>query len=83
MIQGHSPFKKFKEKVRRDEVERRVRNEAEKYSEKFSQEAKAICSLVGRGWRRGGGEAGGGAGLGGGGASAGGGAGGQGRGLSF
>lgn len=54
MIQGHSPFKKFKEKVRRDEVERRVRKEAEKYSEKFSQEAKAICSLVGRGWRRGG-----------------------------
>lgn len=46
MIQGHSPFKKFKEKVRRDEVERRVRKEAEKYSEKFSQEAKAICSLL-------------------------------------
>lgn len=50
MIEGHSPFKKYKEKVKREEVERRVRREAEQYSEKFSEDARSICSMVGRGW---------------------------------
>ncbi|XP_037064076.1 G protein-coupled receptor kinase 4 isoform X5 [Peromyscus leucopus] len=45
MIEGHSPFKKYKEKVSREEVERRVRNETEEYSEKFSEDAKSICSM--------------------------------------
>ncbi|XP_037064079.1 G protein-coupled receptor kinase 4 isoform X15 [Peromyscus maniculatus bairdii] len=46
MIEGHSPFKKYKEKVSREEVERRVRNETEEYSEKFSEDAKSICSML-------------------------------------
>nr|XP_058922025.1 G protein-coupled receptor kinase 4 isoform X1 [Kogia breviceps] len=46
MIQGHSPFRKFKEKVNREEVERRVKKETERYSEKFSEDAKSICSLL-------------------------------------
>ena len=48
MIEGHSPFKKYKEKVKREEVERRVNKEAEQYSEKFSEDARSICSMVGR-----------------------------------
>ncbi|XP_051021270.1 G protein-coupled receptor kinase 4 [Acomys russatus] len=46
MIAGHSPFKKYKEKVTRDELERRVKNETEKYSEIFSKDAKSICSML-------------------------------------
>uniref|UniRef100_A0A8C0D0T0 G protein-coupled receptor kinase n=1 Tax=Balaenoptera musculus TaxID=9771 RepID=A0A8C0D0T0_BALMU len=46
MIQGHSPFRKFKEKVNREEAERRVKEERERYSEKFSEDAKSICSLL-------------------------------------
>ncbi|TKC37065.1 hypothetical protein EI555_009302 [Monodon monoceros] len=34
MIQGQSPFRKFREKVDRAEVERRGKEEAERYSEK-------------------------------------------------
>ncbi|XP_061276986.1 G protein-coupled receptor kinase 4 isoform X8 [Bos javanicus] len=45
MIEGHSPFKKYKEKVKREEVERRVNKEAEQYSEKFSEDARSICSM--------------------------------------
>ncbi|KAB1282039.1 G protein-coupled receptor kinase 4 [Camelus dromedarius] len=59
MIQGHSPFKKFKEKVKRAEVERRVKEDTEEYSGRFSKDAVSICSMVGwlgegRGgfWRR-------------------------------
>nr|XP_033713326.1 G protein-coupled receptor kinase 4 [Tursiops truncatus] len=36
MVQGQSPFRKFREKVDRAEVERRVKEEAERYSEKSS-----------------------------------------------
>uniref|UniRef100_A0A8C9AEC1 G protein-coupled receptor kinase n=1 Tax=Prolemur simus TaxID=1328070 RepID=A0A8C9AEC1_PROSS len=43
MIQGHSPFRKFKEKVRREEVERRVKEDTEEYSNKFSEDTKSIC----------------------------------------
>ncbi|XP_058402599.1 G protein-coupled receptor kinase 4 isoform X1 [Diceros bicornis minor] len=46
MIQGHSPFRKFKEKVRREEVERRVKKDTEEYSEKFSEDAKSICRML-------------------------------------
>ncbi|OBS74299.1 hypothetical protein A6R68_15167, partial [Neotoma lepida] len=46
MIEGHSPFKKYKEKVSREEVERRVRNETETYSDKFSEDARSICSML-------------------------------------
>ncbi|XP_065770636.1 G protein-coupled receptor kinase 4 isoform X9 [Muntiacus reevesi] len=46
MIEGRSPFKKYKEKVKREEVERRVKREAEQYSEKFSEDARSICSML-------------------------------------
>ncbi|XP_036083323.1 G protein-coupled receptor kinase 4 isoform X9 [Rousettus aegyptiacus] len=46
MIQGHSPFRKFKEKIRREEVERRVNTDTEEYSEKFSADAKSICRML-------------------------------------
>nr|XP_054410921.1 G protein-coupled receptor kinase 4 isoform X7 [Pongo abelii] len=45
MIQGHSPFKKFKEKVKREEVDQRIKNDTEEYSEKFSEDAKSICRM--------------------------------------
>lgn len=56
MIEGHSPFRKFKEKVKREEVDRRVRKDTEQYSEKFSEDAKSVCQMVGRalgrlGWK--------------------------------
>lgn len=51
MIQGQSPFRKRKERVKREEVDRRVREDQEEYSDKFAEEAKDICRLV-----RGGGE---------------------------
>lgn len=47
MIQGHSPFRKFKEKVKREEVERRVKKDTEEYSKKFSEDSKSICKMVG------------------------------------
>ncbi|XP_021499351.1 G protein-coupled receptor kinase 4 isoform X3 [Meriones unguiculatus] len=43
---GHSPFKKYKEKVTREELERRVKNETEEYSKTFSEDAKSICSML-------------------------------------
>ncbi|XP_027454779.2 G protein-coupled receptor kinase 4 isoform X5 [Zalophus californianus] len=46
MIEGHSPFRKFKEKVKREEVDRRVRKDTEQYSEKFSEDAKSICKML-------------------------------------
>ncbi|XP_075848996.1 G protein-coupled receptor kinase 4 [Microcebus murinus] len=46
MIQGHSPFRKFKEKVKREEVERRVKEDTEEYSKKFSEETKSICRML-------------------------------------
>lgn len=46
MIEGSNPFRARKEKVKREEVERRVKEEKEKYSSKFSEEAKAICQAV-------------------------------------
>ncbi|XP_053560170.1 G protein-coupled receptor kinase 4 isoform X2 [Bombina bombina] len=46
MIQGQSPFRKRKEKVKREEVDRRVKEDEEEYSEKFSEDAKAICRML-------------------------------------
>jgi len=46
MIEGSNPFRVRKEKVRRDQVEKRVKEEKEKYSSKFSEEAKAICQAL-------------------------------------
>ncbi|RWS12340.1 G protein-coupled receptor kinase 2-like protein [Dinothrombium tinctorium] len=43
MIEGQAPFRARKEKVKREEVERRVKCDQEKYSLKFSEDAKAIC----------------------------------------
>lgn len=48
MIQGHSPFRKFKEKIPREELDRRVQNDIEEYSRKFSEDAKSICRMVGQ-----------------------------------
>ena len=44
MIDGRAPFRARKEKVKREEVDRRVKEMEEPYSRKFSQEAKNICS---------------------------------------
>uniref|UniRef100_A0A8D0CFD7 G protein-coupled receptor kinase n=1 Tax=Scleropages formosus TaxID=113540 RepID=A0A8D0CFD7_SCLFO len=46
MIQGQSPFRRRKERVKREEVDRRVREDQEEYSDKFSEEAKDICRLL-------------------------------------
>lgn len=46
MIEGQAPFRARKEKVKREEVERRVKEEHEKYSSKFTSEAKSICQAV-------------------------------------
>uniref|UniRef100_A0A914DN40 G protein-coupled receptor kinase n=1 Tax=Acrobeloides nanus TaxID=290746 RepID=A0A914DN40_9BILA len=43
MIDGKAPFRQRKEKVKREEVERRVREDQEKYSEKFSDAARTLC----------------------------------------
>ncbi|GLV32684.1 G protein-coupled receptor kinase 2 [Carabus blaptoides fortunei] len=46
MIEGQAPFRARKEKVKREEVDRRVKNEPEKYSSKFSEEAKSLCQQL-------------------------------------
>jgi G protein-coupled receptor kinase len=46
MIEGQAPFRARKEKVKREEVDRRVKEEAEKYSSKFSDEAKNLCQQL-------------------------------------
>lgn len=48
MIAGQSPFRGRKEKVKREEVDRRVLETEEVYSHKFSEEAKSICKMVRR-----------------------------------
>ncbi|CAG5124273.1 unnamed protein product, partial [Candidula unifasciata] len=44
MIEGRSPFRARKEKVKREEVDRRVKEEQEVYSSKFSEECRSICT---------------------------------------
>nr|XP_009859303.1 G protein-coupled receptor kinase 6 isoform X1 [Ciona intestinalis] len=47
MIAGQAPFRKRKEKVKREEVDRRVKEDTESYDdEKFTEEAKSICSML-------------------------------------
>ncbi|CAB3988927.1 G -coupled receptor kinase 5-like [Paramuricea clavata] len=46
MIQGKSPFRARREKVKRDEVERRVKEDTEEYSDKFSSHARHICTQL-------------------------------------
>ncbi|KAK1175490.1 G protein-coupled receptor kinase 4-like isoform X1 [Acipenser oxyrinchus oxyrinchus] len=46
MIQGQCPFRRRKERVKREEVDRRVREDQEEYSDKFSEEAKSICRML-------------------------------------
>lgn len=46
MIEGQSPFRGRKEKVKREEVDCRVLETEEVYSHKFSEEAKSICKMV-------------------------------------
>ncbi|XP_073478463.1 G protein-coupled receptor kinase 5-like [Aquarana catesbeiana] len=46
MIEGQSPFRARKERVKREEVEKRVQEEQESYSDKFSEDAKSICKML-------------------------------------
>lgn len=46
MIEAQSPFRQRKEKVKRDEVDKRIRENKETYSNKFSSLVKDFCSLV-------------------------------------
>ncbi|XP_006630791.1 G protein-coupled receptor kinase 5 [Lepisosteus oculatus] len=46
MIAGQSPFRGRKEKVKREEVDKRVLEIEESYSDKFSEEAKCVCKLL-------------------------------------
>nr|KAF6280157.1 G protein-coupled receptor kinase 4 [Pipistrellus kuhlii] len=46
MIQGHSPFRGFREKVKRQEVERRVQEDTEEYSPSFSEDAESVCRML-------------------------------------
>ncbi|XP_014241720.1 G protein-coupled receptor kinase 2 [Cimex lectularius] len=46
MIEGQAPFRARKEKVKREEVDRRVKSEQEKYSSKFTEEAKSLCKQL-------------------------------------
>ncbi|XP_062928004.1 G protein-coupled receptor kinase 5-like isoform X1 [Mobula hypostoma] len=46
MIAGQSPFRGRKEKVKREEVDRRVLETEETYTDKFSEEAKSICKML-------------------------------------
>lgn len=46
MIDGRAPFRQRKEKVKREEVERRVVQDHEKYNEKFSDAARTLCRAL-------------------------------------
>uniref|UniRef100_A0A8D0G9H4 G protein-coupled receptor kinase n=1 Tax=Sphenodon punctatus TaxID=8508 RepID=A0A8D0G9H4_SPHPU len=46
MIAGQSPFRGRKEKVKREEVDRRVLETEEVYTNKFSEEAMSICKML-------------------------------------
>ncbi|XP_009278528.1 PREDICTED: G protein-coupled receptor kinase 5-like [Aptenodytes forsteri] len=46
MIEGQSPFRARKERVKREEVEKRVQEDQELYSDKFSEDAQAICKML-------------------------------------
>nr|XP_025970002.1 G protein-coupled receptor kinase 5-like [Dromaius novaehollandiae] len=46
MVAGRSPFRARKERAGREEVERRVREEQEPYSDEFSEDARALCEML-------------------------------------
>nr|AGJ70291.1 G protein-coupled receptor kinase a [Terebratalia transversa] len=46
MILGKAPFRARKEKVKREEVDRRVKEDTETYSEKFCEESRSICQQL-------------------------------------
>lgn len=46
MIEGQAPFRGRKEKVKREEVDRRAKEDQEKYSNKFTEEAKSLCKQL-------------------------------------
>ncbi|EMP41727.1 G protein-coupled receptor kinase 5 [Chelonia mydas] len=46
MIEGQSPFRARKERVKREEVEKRVQEEQELYSDKFTENTQAICKML-------------------------------------
>ena len=46
MIEGHSPFRGYKEKVKRDEIQRRTKENKEVYSNKFSTGVRELCENV-------------------------------------
>lgn len=43
MLEGKAPFRARKEKVKREEVDRRVKEDQETYSNKFSEDCKSCC----------------------------------------
>ena len=50
MVSGQAPFRRRKEKVKREEVDRRVKEDTESYCDKFTPEARSICSQVSYFW---------------------------------
>ncbi|XP_072369019.1 G protein-coupled receptor kinase 6-like [Scyliorhinus torazame] len=46
MIEGQSPFQQRKKKIKREEVEIRVKEEQESYSDKFSMEVRSLCQML-------------------------------------
>ncbi|KAK3094443.1 hypothetical protein FSP39_001792 [Pinctada imbricata] len=46
MIEGKGPFRARKEKVKREEVDRRVKEDTEEYSAKFSEDCRDICTQL-------------------------------------
>ncbi|XP_049631673.1 G protein-coupled receptor kinase 6 isoform X3 [Suncus etruscus] len=46
MIAGQSPFQQRKKKIKREEVERLVKEVAEDYTERFSPMARSLCSQL-------------------------------------
>ncbi|XP_052770643.1 G protein-coupled receptor kinase 5-like isoform X2 [Mya arenaria] len=46
MIEGKAPFRARKEKVKREEVDRRVKEDQETYSSKFSEDCRSICTQL-------------------------------------
>lgn len=46
MIEGKAPFRARKEKVKREEVDRRVKEDKEVYSSKFSEDCSSICTQL-------------------------------------
>uniref|UniRef100_A0AAR5QEV9 G protein-coupled receptor kinase n=1 Tax=Dendroctonus ponderosae TaxID=77166 RepID=A0AAR5QEV9_DENPD len=46
MIEGQAPFRARREKVKREEVDRRVKVEPERYSNKFTEDSKSFCQQL-------------------------------------